>query len=210
MMIWWTISLLGSMAVMAPAGIVIAAWLVAGRRWRLALDWCLLFGAGMALVVATKVAFIGWGIGVGAVELAGFSGHAMRAGAIFPVAFYVALKNAGARWRQAGVALGVLCAVLVGISRLVLHVHSVSEVLTGGLLGLAVAGAFIWRARAVDEVVLSRGLVMLSLCALLFTLRAEPLPTEHWMTRLALFLSGHERPFTRGDWKLAQEQGLRR
>ncbi|HAT33935.1 MAG TPA: membrane-associated phospholipid phosphatase [Janthinobacterium sp.] len=192
------------MAVMAPTGVAIALWLAAGKCWRLALNWCLLFGGGMAVVVLTKVAFIGWGIGVSSVELAGFSGHAMRAAAIFPVAFFVLLKNAGPRARVAGVAAGVVLAVLIAIARVVVHAHSVSEVVTGCLLGLAVAFAFIWHARAVREVVVSRVLIALSLCGLLFTPTVEPVPTEQWMQQLALYLSGHERPFQRGDWKVTQ------
>jgi hypothetical protein len=32
---------------------------------------------------------------------------------------------------------------------------------------------------------------------LLVVPHAEPLPTERWMTALALYLSGHEKPFGR-------------
>ncbi|WP_395398918.1 hypothetical protein ACHMW6_18955 [Pseudoduganella sp. UC29_106] len=53
-------SMLGSLPVTGPIGVAIAAWLLAGRSWRLSLSWCLLFGLGMLLVVATKVAWIGW------------------------------------------------------------------------------------------------------------------------------------------------------
>jgi len=37
----------------------------------------------------------------------------------------------------------------------------------------------------------------LALPLLLIVPQVEPLPTERWMTTLALYLSGHEKPFER-------------
>lgn len=208
---WWSaISLVGSMAVMAPAGIAVAGWLIAGNWLRLALHWCLLFGGGMLLVVASKVAFLGWGIGVASVGFAGFSGHAMRGAAVLPVVLYVLLKNASAPARRAGVFAGCVGAVLIAVSRVVVRAHTVSEAVTGCLLGLLVAWLFIGRARASRELVVNRPLVALSLCLLLLTPKIEPLPTEQWMVTLSLLLSGHERAFTRSDWQLADRQRSRR
>jgi len=202
---WLGLSVLGSMAVMGPAGAAVGLWLAGGRAWRLAFSWCLLFGAGMALVVATKIAFIGWGIGVYSVQFAGFSGHAMRAGAVLPVFFFVLLKNARPAWRWAGVLAACLIAILITFSRLELRLHSVSEGVTGCLLGFLVAAAFIWQALSVSGFVISRTLVVLSFCCLLFAPKAEPVPTEDIITRAALRLSGHTRPFDREEWKVEQE-----
>ncbi len=208
---WWNgLSLLGSMAVMAPAGIAIAVWLAGGNSWRLALQWCLLFGAGMALVVLTKVAFMGWGVGVESIEFAGISGHAMRAAAVLPVAFFIILCGGRDGWRQAGAALGVALAVLISISRVRVGAHSVSEAVSGTLLGLLVAALFIHQVGRAHEPAVSRVLVALSLAALLFTPNVEPVPTEQWMRQLALYLSGHDRAFERSDWKLAQRHPLLR
>ncbi|MDC8759965.1 phosphatase PAP2 family protein [Janthinobacterium sp. hw3] len=193
---------------MAPAGLAIALWLAGGKTWRLALEWCLLFGVGMALVVVTKVLFIGWGIGSATLEFAGISGHAMRAGAILPVAFFVILKGARPGLRGLGVVAGVALALLISVSRVQVNAHSSSEAISGSLLGLLLAGIFLYRAGAMRELVLSRTLVALSLCGLLLTPNVEPVPTEQWLTELALHLSGRERPFERSDWKLAQRHPL--
>ncbi|MES2264910.1 MAG: phosphatase PAP2 family protein [Pseudomonadota bacterium] len=207
MMSWWHgLSMLGSLAVTGPVGVAIAVWLLAGKSWRLTLSWCLLFGAGMALVVLTKVAFIGWGVGIAAVEFGGFSGHAMRAAAVFPVACYLATRHASPQWRHAAVGAGVLLALLIGISRLPVLAHSVSEVVTGGLLGLGVAAAFIWIAKTERHVVFGRVLAALCIPVLLIAPHAEPIPTEQWMTELALFLSGRDKPFTRKQWKVQPPQ----
>src|SRR5690606_18067772 len=110
---------------------------------RLALWWSVLFGGGLALVVATKMAFIGWGLGISSLDFTGFSGHAMRSAAVMPVLFYLLLQRAPRAARAVAALLGLAFATLIGISRLVLQVHSTSEVVTGWLLGAGVAFAFL-------------------------------------------------------------------
>jgi hypothetical protein len=202
MIMWWnSFNLIGSTAVTAPAGVAIAVWLIASNRWRLALHWACWYGGGMLIVVLSKLAFLGWGLGVPALEFAGFSGHAMRAAAVFPIAFYVALYGAGAPVRRAGVGAGIILALLISVGRCVTHFHSVSEAVGGSLLGLAVAGGFIRGAGEVGQFVVSRALVLATVCALLLvTPKVEPVPTEQLLTRFALFLTGRDRPYYRNDW----------
>lgn len=209
MTLWQFLSVMGSLAVTGPIGVAIAVWLLAGKSWRLTLSWCVLFGAGMALVVLTKVAFIGWGVGVASVEFAGFSGHAMRAAAVFPVAFYLAFRRAGPQQRWLALLAGVLVAVLIAMARVYVLAHSVSEAVTGCLLGLAVAALFIWQASTENHLALSRVLVALCIPVLLVAPRVEPVPTELWMTQLALYLSGHDRPYTRNNWRVPPRSALR-
>lgn len=208
-MIWWQcFSVLGSMSVMASAGLAISVWLAAAGAWGLVLRWCWLFAGGMALVVLSKLAFIGWGIGLSSIGFTGFSGHAMRAAAVLPVAGFLVFKHAGAPARQGGVLAGVLLALLVSVARVAVHAHTPSEAISGCALGFAVAFAFIDQARPVREFVLNRALVALGIVALLWTPQFEAVPTEKWLTRLALHLSGHEQPFTRRDWTAAAHESV--
>lgn len=207
MMLWHVYGVLGSVAVTGPIGLAIAVWLVAGKSWRLTLAWSLLFGVGMALVVATKMAFIGWGVGVESVAFAGISGHAMRAAAVYPVALYLLAYGGGAPLRLAALAAGVVLAVLIAISRVVINVHSVSEVVTGCLLGFTVAAAFLWYARSGRTLVMSRVLGLLCLPVLLIAPRVEPIPTEMWITRAALYLAGHQQPHIPYIWRAPRPVG---
>lgn len=192
------------MSVLGPAGVAIAIWLLVSRQWRLVLGWSLWYGGGMLLVVLSKLAFIGWGLGSAEFDFTGFSGHAMRAGAVFPVLMYVVLQRAPRSWRRAGVLFGVAYAVLVAISRVVVHAHSVSEAVSGCVLGLAMAFGFMWQARGAVNFAVSHALALASLALMvLITFKAEPMPTEDWLQKIALRLSGHERVFSRADWKLA-------
>ncbi|GJI92121.1 phosphatase PAP2 family protein [Duganella hordei] len=202
MMMWWHgLSVVGSLAVTGPIGVAITVWLMAGKSWRLTAAWVLLFGVGMALVVVTKIAFIGWGVGVESVEFSGFSGHAMRAAAVFPVACFLAFRSSPVPARQLATLAGVLLAVLIAMSRVYVLAHSVSEVITGCLLGLAVAAVFIWYASTEHHLALSRVLVVLCIPILLVAPRVEPVPAEMWITQAALFLSGHDKPYTRAIWR---------
>lgn len=201
---WNAISFTADMAVLGPAGVAIAVWLLVSKQWRLVLSWSLWYGGGMLLVVLSKLAFIGWGIGSAAYDFTGFSGHAMRAGAVFPVLMYVILQRAPRPWRHAGVMLGVAYAVLVAVSRVVVHAHSVSEAVSGCVLGLAMAFGFMWQARGAVNFAVSHALALASLALMvLITFKAEPMPTEDWLQKIALALSGHERVFSRADWQLA-------
>ena len=206
-MTWWNgISFAADMSVMGPAGVAIALWLLVSRQWRLVLSWSLWYGGGLALVVLSKLAFMSWGVGSSALDFTGFSGHAMRAGAVFPVLMYVLLQRAEPRWRHAGVLIGVAFAVLVAISRIVVHAHSVSEAVSGCVLGLALALGFMWNARGAVNFAVSHALALASLVLMVaLSFKAEPMPTEQWLQKLAMVLSGHDRVFSREDWKLVQD-----
>ena len=200
-MMWWhALSVAGSLAVTGPIGVAIAVWLIAGKSWRLTFTWTLLFGVGMALVVGTKMAFMGWGIGVASVEFAGFSGHAMRAAAVYPVAFFLAFRSSGTNLRNLATAVGVVFAILIAISRVPVLAHSVSESVTGCILGLFIAAAFIWYASGERHWGMSRMLVLLCLPIVLIAPRVEPVPAEQWITEASLYLSGRDKPFTRAMW----------
>jgi membrane-associated phospholipid phosphatase len=206
-MMWWhALSVAGSLAVTGPIGVAIAVWLIAGKSWRLTATWTLLFGIGMALVVGTKMAFMGWGIGVESVEFAGFSGHAMRAAAVYPVACFLAFRSSSQGVRYLATAAGVTFAILISISRVPTLAHSVSESVTGSVLGLAIAAGFIWYASGERHWAMSRMLVVLCLPILLIAPRVEPVPAEQWITEAALYLSGRDQPYTRAIWHQSKQR----
>ena len=164
--------------------------------------WLFLFIGGMALVVATKIAFVGWGLGIRSLNFTGFSGHAMRATAVAPVFIYMLLHDYRRTYRYAGILSGLGFGILISYSRLVVHAHSVSEAVTGCLLGAAIALIFI---RILEEFRLhiNHWVIVISLSALMFSPAIPPAPTQRWITLTALYLSGHTAPYTRANWKYA-------
>jgi membrane-associated phospholipid phosphatase len=198
---WISVTALGSVGVMGPVALIVAAWLALGYRWKYAGAWLALLGAASGLVASSKIAFIGWGIGVRPLDFTGFSGHALMSTAVLPVAIFVALLPARGAVRAAGVAIGLLLGVWVGVSRVVLDAHSVSEVVAGCALGAAVALAFVCIAWRAESGKLAPTPVAASLAAVVVALHGVPVPTQHWITEIALGLSGHERPYVRASWK---------
>lgn len=218
-MVWWShLSALGGLNVTALLALAIAAWLVGAHCWRLALAWCLLFGAAMTVAAASQMAFIGWGVGIRSLDFTGFSGHATRAAAVFPVAFFLLFERRGRRraerplpgraerrregWLRAAVLAGGLLAAGVAVARVKVGAHSPSEAVAGCLLGLATSGLFVARARAARD--FSPQPLLLGLLAATFLLpRADPANSHQWLTAAALKLSGRDRVYLREDWRPA-------
>lgn len=222
-MIWWShLSALGGLNVTALLVVAIAAWLVGARSWRLALAWCLLFGAALLIAVASQMAFLGWGIGVRSLEFTGFSGHATRAAAVFPVALFLLLERRGLRredrrsearpggqdrrtssWLRAAVLAGAVLAIAVAFARVKVGAHSASEAAAGCVLGLACAGLFIAHTRATRDRS-PQPLLLGLLAATLLLPRADPINSHQWLTAAALKLSGSDRVWLRSGWQPAR------
>ncbi|NMM36757.1 MAG: phosphatase PAP2 family protein [Glaciimonas sp.] len=199
---WTIITSYGGSAVMMPAAAAFAAWLALGRAWRMFFWWCGLFGAGLTIVIVSKIAFIGWGIGIPALDFTGFSGHAMRAMAVIPVLFYLVLQNTGRATRTVGVLVGLLLGALICTSRVAVQVHSVTEAISGGVLGAAVSLSFIALSCKLEKPLLNRALMIATVIGLIGLSYVEPIPSQGLLTTVALSLSGHDKPYTRENWKL--------
>jgi hypothetical protein len=151
----------------------------------------LLFGGALMLVAVSKIAFVGWGIGIESLDFTGFSGHAMRSAAIMPLLFYLILQQKTAAIRRSAAIFGICFAALISLSRVLLHFHSISEALSGWVLGTAVCLGFIWRAESLPKPILSRPLIAGSFVLLLAASFARPIPTQRLIDDAALLLSGH-------------------
>ena len=164
-----------------------------------ALRWIALLVLAALLTAASKVAFIGWGIGSAALNFTGISGHTMFAAAVYPPLVAAIARSKSQRARRLAIVAGCFVAVLVGVSRVVLGTHSISEIMAGWMLG-----------GLVSAVVVSRGIssaarlnvAIVAMAALWITVMpatAATLDTHSLVTRVALQLSGHRQPFTRRE-----------
>jgi membrane-associated phospholipid phosphatase len=202
-MVWWShLSALGGLNVTVLVALGVTAWLVGARCWRLALAWGCVFGTVMLAAAVSQMAFLGWGLGVQSLSFTGFSGHATRAAAVFPVAFFLLVERGPRRLRMAAVAAGALLAVGVALARVRVGAHSPSEALAGCMLGLGGAALFLARARAAHDCS-PRPLLLGLLAAAILLPRADPLNTHQWLTAAALKLSGRDRVYLRDQWQPA-------
>jgi membrane-associated phospholipid phosphatase len=182
---------------MVPVALAIAAWLSASRAWRSALAWLSLFGAGAFFVFCTQVAYAGWGIGLPQVDFTELSGHAMGATSVLTVAGYFI----GGRFSKSAAliagSLGFCAGILVGISRVILGDHSLSEVIAGCALGGSIALATTGVIRARLSMVAAPIIFALTVLALVFTLHGHKAPSHRFAVKVALYLSGRATPFVR-------------
>lgn len=199
--LWFLITSLGGAGVTLPLAIAIALWLALGYTWRIAAGWLVLLGVAIGVVTMTKVAFLGWGVGVRELNFTGLSGHAALSTAVYPVALFLMLLPAQPKIRALGVALGLATGIVVGLSRVVVEAHSPSEAITGCLVGAVTALMFVRWAWDAEPGRLSATPVAVSLLTLTIALHGVHVPTQRWVTHIALKVSGHERPYIRARWK---------
>ena len=206
---WWgQITRLGEAQVLLPAMALALVWL-----WRqpggppLARTWLLATGVVVAITTASKVAFLGFAIGIAPLDFTGFSGHAMFAAALMPVLVRLAAGPRSAAARRCVLLLGYLLALAVAVSRVKVGAHSVSEVASGYLLGAA-ASALALQAGRWPALHLARWMpVALLAWALVAVVGAPASRTHDAVTRLSLALSGRAQPYQR--WELHRDHQRR-
>jgi len=206
---WHVLTRLGEAQVLLPLAAVAVAGLWACKRQRVVVRrWVAGFVLVFGLTLLSKVAFMGWELGVAAWDFTGFSGHAVCASAIFPLLAWLGLQAVRSPgWRALGLCVALGMAALIAYSRLPVGAHSASEALLGFDLGAAVALFALWEARPGTDgetsvrvlrrsATLSLAMVALLLAAPWFT---PPARTHQWVTSLSLALSGREHPYTRHE-----------
>ncbi|MGO4764723.1 phosphatase PAP2 family protein [Cupriavidus sp. 2KB_3] len=200
---WPLVSRVGESALLMPCALVVFAWLQSSRAPHdraNAVRWALTLGCAVALVVASKLAYMGWGIGSRAFDFTGISGHSTMAAAVLPVLARLLVPERHRAMAALAVAASVAIAIVVGVSRLALEVHSPAEVVAGLALGFSASATFLaWSARplrAAPRVV--AGVVLL--LALAAPHPSVSLPTHGMLERIASHLAGREAPYRRGEW----------
>lgn len=158
----------------------------------------------IALSLATKIAFLGFGIGNARWDFTGVSGHATLSAAVYPVLMFVLLPARPPWGRIVGVVLAYGFAAAIALSRVQLHVHSWSEAFTGlinGTAASAIAIAWLSRRDVRTSPAPTARLAMLAVCAWVAVMphRTPWLRAHDLVTRLALQVSGRSTPYTRGD-----------
>ncbi len=193
---WWVITHLGSSSLLLPALVLVLGGLWEGGARHVARGYLLRIVAAVLITVISKCLFFGWGIGIAALDFTGISGHTLLATSILPLLLrgvpWPALQALGL-----GAAVGWALAIAVGISRVVVNAHSVSEVVAGWMLGAAVSWPIL---RALGTTSLTHWASKLAPLALLLAFHSSSatyLPTHALEVRLALWVSGQGKPFMR-------------
>ncbi|MEK6348919.1 MAG: phosphatase PAP2 family protein [Burkholderia sp.] len=128
-----------------PLAALVLLWLAMMRSWGATLYWAGGMTLGAALVAASRVAHVLWGVEIAALNFTVVSGHAMLAGAVYPTVFSLCddrTRKAALIGPYAG---GLLLATAIGVSRILLGYHSTAEVVCGLAAGMLIATATCFR-----------------------------------------------------------------
>ena len=200
---WTALTSLGAAAAILPMVPAVGLGLWQEKRHAVAMAWAVALFIGILIVLISKFAFIGWGVGIASLDFTGVSGHTLLATAILPVVFaWLPLPRPVS---VLAILLGVCLVALVGGSRVVLGAHSWSEVVAGWGLGAMVSGAALFqmiRAKTSQPAHPAMHVfIVTALLVIAFTSQrvAVTLPVHSLEVRLALALSGHDHPFRRSD-----------
>jgi membrane-associated phospholipid phosphatase len=166
---------IGDAAVTLPVAMVCGAWL-AFADWRLALRWVASLALGMALVGSTKVLYAGWGVTFAPFGFRVISGHTMLSTSIWAVTLALLLRGRS-HHLAFGAILGLVVGVLTGLARVFDLSHTMSESVSGWLVGSVVA-VFFLRACAKERLE-----------------RLHPVPAGIGVVLVAMLAYGHQAPF---------------
>ena len=104
---YW-ITRFGERGIVVPLAVALTLWMLAtSRAVRPLMLWLVPLCLAVGLTGLSKIAFIGWGLGIAAIDFTGLSGHAMFSAAIYPVVAYTLAAQSS---RQPGIHRGAVLA----------------------------------------------------------------------------------------------------
>ncbi|CAP56426.1 phosphatase PAP2 family protein [Gluconacetobacter diazotrophicus] len=127
---------LADQSVVIPLQIMVFVTFLLFRSWRFALVWGLVTCGGSGLILMLKLWFEACGLPPDRV-LYSPSGHTMAGTMVYGCLLAVLPVR---RSILMGVTVAIAC--VLGLSRVVLGCHTVTEVIVGGVVGVAVVGVF--------------------------------------------------------------------
>ncbi|EFB2347817.1 phosphatase PAP2 family protein [Escherichia coli] len=201
---WQLISFFGDSTVLLPSAAALFIVLILRKTSRLlAWQWSLLFGITGAIVCASKLAFMGWGLGIRELDYTGFSGHSALSAAFWPIFLWLLSARFSAGLQKAAVATGYILAAVVGYSRLVIHAHSDPEVIAGLLLGVAGSALFLLLQKRTSDcdykTIPWGGIACLVMFSLILLHSGSKAPTQTLLGQIATAIGPLDKPFTRED-----------
>lgn len=197
MTFWESLSALGDSRALFPLATVLALFLPTCHRhllWR----WGVAITMVAATTLASKIAFMGWGVGLEHLDFTGISGHAAMSSVLYPVTLWL-LASGRSRHLRAWAVAGAGLAVAIGYSRLPLRAHSPSEIIIGLSLGLAASAWVLRHGQTMGNILAVHGrAALLAIAAAMTTpILLADLHTHDLVKAAAKTLSGRAQAFER-------------
>jgi membrane-associated phospholipid phosphatase len=194
---WLAITRMGSAGLLIPVLAITATGLWQSRQRSAVRVWLLAVALAVSLTTVSKLLFMGWGLGIAALDFTGVSGHTLLALSVLPMLFNWLLATDERRISVVGAGFGLILGVAIGVSRVVVGAHSASEVVAAAVVGVLVSRFALKAMEAPIERPWYARLVPLVLLLAFSATTSFHLPTHDWEVQLSLYLSGRSAPFTR-------------
>ncbi|QKJ87796.1 phosphatase PAP2 family protein [Paramixta manurensis] len=200
-MTWKVLTYFGDSMLLLPTAVIIALimpWKSDNRRavWY----WLLAFGLAGLIVSVSKILFMAFGIGSARYNFTGFSGHSAMSATLWPVMLWLLSGRLPPVWRRITLVIGYLIPLMVGVSRLAIHAHSVSEVIAGLILGYTLSSLFLLSQRRSQLKGFNLPQIGAALLVpLLIMGHGRIATTQSFLEHLSMNLAGLEKPWTRSD-----------
>jgi len=198
---WHFLTFFGDTMLLLPTAVILFVLLFCAKKTRIAAwHWALVYGAVGAVVSISKLAFMGWGLGIARYDFTGFSGHSALSAVLWPVLLWAITGRCSDRIHRAGLLLGFLLPIAVGYSRLAIQVHSDSEVISGLFIGYLGSIAFLQLQQYRPRTQLAWPLVVIALLLpIILISQRKPAPTQGLLQHIATVLAHTKHAYTRED-----------
>ena len=147
--------------------------------------------------VRLQTGFMGWGIGIRELDFTGFSGHSALSASIWPVMMWLLTGRFSTAVRKTAVLSGYALALLIGYSPAI-HVHSVSEVISGLALGPPAAHFMAAAQYCTASPVIPKNRCRLTASSVVDQQRHDS-PDRGLLEFIAVSIAPIDKPFTRED-----------
>ena len=200
-MYWKNLTYLGDSMLLLPTAVLIAVFVFwKSGRWQTAFGWLVTFGTAGMIVSISKILFLGFFIGSRTYNFTGFSGHTTMSSTFWPVLMWMISAQRPVFWRRLLMITGYLLPLAIGFSRLQLHAHSPSEVLSGAILGLSLSSLYLFIQRRTELKAISvLQLAVFLVLPVWIMFHGQPATTQQFLAKLSARLAGIEKPFTRTE-----------
>jgi membrane-associated phospholipid phosphatase len=186
---WQFITHLGSASLLLPFFGIALIELWFSRQKSAIYLWIVALAIGVIVTLISKIRFLGWEFGIASLNFTGISGHAILATSIIPIVAYAFSGVFNEKTKNIGFWIGLILSHFVGISRIILGMHRLSEVVSGWIIGLTV-GVFALSAMKYHQQ--RYAYLHLTIMVFLIALGSTTpnyLPTHDLEIKLALYLS---------------------
>ena len=196
----------GGITVMLPAAVVIGTWLWFSGNRRGATLWGATLLSVYGIVAFSKILFKGWGIGLGSLNIAVISGHAMNTSLMLTVTLSLLAGQIRHSLRWPAAAFGLLLSWFFAVNCVAPYFHPLQEAIAGALLGSTAACVFLYGLEDTAERVKIPGMALvLGLMFMAFNTTTTKYSAEHFLNHIAVSISGVERAHRKPEWRTPEE-----